>query len=96
MKRFGVSKQFGHFVQNWYIEAENKLDAWNRAETDGELRYQSVYKDISPLSNYVTNLDDKNDNGEDTFTQEQYNEWLEEAKQLGMKVDDTADYHSRM
>jgi hypothetical protein len=86
MKRYGVCKQYGHFVQNWYIEAESKLDAWNRAEINGELLYQTVYKDISPLSNYVTDIDIRSNN-DNTISHENYDLWLEEAFKLGMKED---------
>jgi hypothetical protein len=85
MSKYGVSKQYGHFVQVWNIDAESKEDAWNRAKTDGKLVYQSVYRNIYPISNYVTNLSDKSDN--DSITREEYDEWLEEAKLLGMGDD---------
>lgn len=86
MKTYGVSKQYGHFTQIWYVEAESKEEAWQIAEEKGHLQYQTVYDDIYPSRNYVTCIggDDKNGN---TISTEQYNEWLQEAVQLGMKVD---------
>lgn len=86
MKEYSCSIQYGHFVQIWNVEAESKEDAWNKAESHGTLCYQSIYKDIYPMRNYVTCLDDnKEDN---TISSEQYNEWLKEAVELGMTVDD--------
>ena len=85
MKRYSVSIQYGHFVQIWNVEAESKEDAWDKAESHGRLQYQTVYKDIHPIRNYVTCLDDNKEN--DTISQEQYNEWLKEAINLGMTID---------
>jgi hypothetical protein len=85
MSDYAVSKQYGHFVQIWYVKAESKDDAWDRAEIDGKLGYQTVYKDVKPIRNYVTDIDNNiNDN---TISQEQYDRWLHEARQLGMKDD---------
>ena len=85
MKKYSVSIQYGHFVQIWKVEAESKKDAWSRAESHGILCYQTVYKDIYPMRNYVTCLDDNKESN--TISQDQYNEWLKEALELGMTVD---------
>lgn len=85
MKQYSVSIQYGHFVQIWHIEAESKEDALKRAESHGTLAYQTVYKDICPMRNYVTCIDDNKENN--TISIDQYNEWLKEAIDLGMTVD---------
>lgn len=85
MKRYSVSIQYGHFVQIWNVEAESKEDAWNRAESHGTLCYQTAYKDIYPMRNFVTCLDENIESN--TISTEQYNEWLKEAIDLGMTVD---------
>ncbi len=86
MKRYAVSKQYGHFTQIWELDAMNEKEAWDNAEKEGKLKYQTVYKEVFPTSNYVTCLTDNlNDN---TISQEQYDIWLEEAKSLGMVVDE--------
>jgi hypothetical protein len=85
MEEYGVSKQYGHFVQVWNIKAESREEAWNNAEKDGKLVYETVYRNIYPIRDYVTNLGDKTTN--DSISNEQYNEWLKEAIDLGMKVD---------
>jgi hypothetical protein len=86
MNSYGVSKQFGHFVQIWNVQAESKEEAWEIAETDGILMYQTVYNDIYPDRNFVTDLNDGT-NGT-TIPPKLYNEWLEEAIALGMKTDE--------
>jgi hypothetical protein len=83
---YGVSKQYGHFVQIWHVEAESKKEAWDKAESDGILLYQTLYTDIYPDRNYVTSIGDDKENA--TISQEQYDEWLQEAIDLGMTVDD--------
>jgi len=85
MKKYSVSIQYGHFVQIWNVKAENKEVAWRRAESHGNLCYQTVYKDIYPMRNYVTCLDDNKESN--TISRDQYNEWLKEAIELGMTVD---------
>lgn len=85
MKRYSVSIQFGHFVQIWNVEANSKEEAWEKAESHGSLQYQTIYKDIYPMQNYVTCLDDNLESN--TISKEQYAEWLEEAIALGMLVD---------
>ena len=86
MTNYAVSKQFGHFVQVWRIEAESKNDAWERAEVDGRLQYQTVYIEINHSSNYVTDIDENSKTN--TISQDQYDRWLNEAMELGMKIDD--------
>jgi len=85
MKQYSVSIQYGHFVQIWHVEAESKEDAWNRAESHGTLVYQTVYKEIYPMRNYVTCLDDNEESN--TISPELYQEWLQEAIDLGMTID---------
>lgn len=59
--RYSVTKYFGHFRQCWDVEANSDEDAWNRAERDGSLQYQSVYREPTDLESkgYVVNLDEK-------------------------------------
>lgn len=85
MKKYSVSKQYGHFVQIWDVEAESKEDAWNKAESHGMLKYQTIYRDIYPARNYVASLDDNIESN--TVSKKQYDEWLKEAIELGMVVD---------
>jgi hypothetical protein len=85
MKHYAVSIQYGHFVQIWNVEANSKEDAWKRAESHGNLQYQTIYKEIYPMRNYVTCLDDNAESN--TISKELYDEWLKEAKELGMMVD---------
>ena len=84
MKDYYVSIQYGHFVQIWQVKAESKDDARRRAESHGTLMYQTVYKEIYPLKNYVTC---KGEGESQQISKEQYDEWLLEAKELGMTVD---------
>lgn len=78
-------KNFGHFTQSYSIEAESKEDAWNRAERDGRLIYQTAYKEPTDLisKGYVSNLD-KNEN--EPISTEQYYEWMRESIDKGMVV----------
>lgn len=85
MKEYSCSIQYGHFVQIWHVDAESKEDAWEKAESHGTLCYQTVYKDIYPMRNYVTCIDNNKDSS--TVSHKQYNEWLKEAIDLGMTVD---------
>lgn len=85
--RYSVNKYFGHFWQCWNVEAESEEDAWIRAERDGKLQYQSVYRELKDLESkgYVVNLDEKAK--EDTpISTEQYYEWMREAIDKGMIV----------
>jgi hypothetical protein len=85
MTNYVVSKQFAHFVQLWDVKAETEKEAWDKAESHGRLKYQTVYAETYPDRNYVTNLDDNIKNN--TIPQDTYNKWLEEAIKLGMEVD---------
>ena len=85
--RYSVNKYFGHFWQCFDIEAESEEDAWNRAERDGKLQYQSVYREPKDIKSkgYVVNLDEKAK--EDIpISEEQYYEWMREAIEKGMIV----------
>lgn len=85
MARYSVNKYFGHFWQCWNIVAENDRDAWDRAEKDGKLQYQSVYWEPRDLESkgYVVNLD-KEAKENPRISREQYSEWLKEAIGKGM------------
>ena len=85
--RYSVNKYFGHFWQCWNIEAESEEDAWTRAERDGKLLYQSVYREPKDLESkgYVVNLDEKAKEDPPIPT-EQYYEWMREAIDKGMIV----------
>jgi hypothetical protein len=80
--KFNVSKQYGHFVQIWEIEAASEEDAVAMAEIDGSLKYQTIYRDLLPRRDYVVNLSE----GRPSISKSEYSEWLEEAISLGMKV----------
>lgn len=84
-KRYHVSIQYGHFVQIWEVKADSKEEAREKAESRGTLLYQSAYKEIYPLHNYVTCVDPSENNN--TISKEQYQTWLQEAIELGMTVD---------
>lgn len=85
MARYAVIKFFGHFRQTWNLNAESEEDAWNRAEKDGHLECQAVYRDALDLDSkgYVVNLDDKQVACSPISIQ-QYNNWLREAIEKGM------------
>ena len=85
--RYSVTKYFGHFRQCWDVEAKSDEDAWNRAERDGSLQYQSVYREPTDLESkgYVVNLDEKIKEDPPIST-EQYYEWMREAIDKGMIV----------
>lgn len=80
--RFSVSKQYGHFVQIWEIEAASEEDAMARAEIDGSLKYQTIYREVLPKQDYVVNLSQSRPR----ISKSEYAEWLEEAVSLGMKI----------
>ena len=85
--RYSVTKYFGHFRQCWNVEANSDEDAWNRAERDGSLQYQSVYREPTDLESkgYIVNLDEKRKEDPPIST-EQYYEWMREAIDKGMIV----------
>ena len=85
--RYSVNKYFGHFWQCFNIEAESEEDAWLRAERDGKLQYQSVYRKPKDTESkgYVVNLDEKVKE-DPPISEEQYYEWMREAINKGMCV----------
>lgn len=85
--RYSVTKYFGHFRQCWNVEADSDEDAWDKAERDGSLQYQSVYKEATDLESngYIVNLDEKTKEDPPIST-EQYYEWMREAIEKGMIV----------
>lgn len=85
MASYSVTKNYGHFRQVWHLEAESDEDAWNRAEIDGVLKLQPVYRERvdSESRGYVVNLDKKEPN---IVTAEEHREWMREAITLGMRV----------
>lgn len=87
MHNYSVNKFFGHFWQCWHIIAESEEDAWNRAEQDGKLRYQSVYREERDVDSngYVKNLDEEKIN-DSPITEKQYYEWMKESIKKGMNV----------
>ena len=87
MKKYSVNKYFGHFWQNYTIEAESKEDAWNRAEKDGNLFFQNVYREPMDLESkgYVVDLEE-NKKKSLPITDEEYWTWMKEAVEKGMKV----------
>lgn len=82
-----VHKFFGHFWQCWNVEANSEKEAWNNAERDGNLQYQSVYKEPKDLESkgYVVNLTKKKKE-DSAISTEQYNGWMREAIGKGMIV----------
>ena len=87
IQKYCVHKYFGHFWQCWDIEAESKEDAWKRAEKNGKLDYQAVYRELKDTESkgYVVILEEKS-KVEKPITEAQYNNWLREAISLGMIV----------
>lgn len=87
MTHYSVNKYFGHFWQCWDVYAENDQDAWDRAEKDGRLKYQSAYWEPRDLESkgYVVNHD-KKEIENPRISLEQYSEWLKEAIGKGMVV----------
>lgn len=87
MQRYAVNKYFGHFWQRWVVMALSEDDAWNRAERDGTLQYQSVYRELKDVESggYVVNLDEKKESAQ-PISEEQYYEWLKDAIEKGMVV----------
>lgn len=87
MHNYCVAKFYGHFRQYWYLKAKSEEDAWNRAEKDGVLRDQYIYKQEVDIDSpgYVLDLDEKQKE-EPSITEDQYKEWLTEAIKKGMNV----------
>ncbi len=84
---YSVNKYYGHFWQCYRIKADSKEDAWDRAEKDGFLEYQQVYREEKDLDSpgYVVDLDEKVKE-ESPISEEQYYEWMREAIEKGMCV----------
>ena len=84
---YSVTKNYGHFTQIYHIEAESEDDAWLRAEKDGKLQYQLVYREPKDTESkgYVVNLDEKAKE-EQPISEKQYYEWMKEAINKGMCV----------
>lgn len=87
MDRYNVAKYFGHYRQDWRIEAESDEDAWNRAEKDGILSMQSLYREPFDAADkgYVANIT-KNQEENKPISQEQADEWLRESEKMGMVI----------
>lgn len=87
MHNYSVNKYFGHFWQSYTIKAESEEDAWNRAEQDGRLQYQQVYREARDINSkgYVKDMDEATVN-EPPITENQYYKWLREAIDKGMSV----------
>lgn len=88
MHNYSVNKYFGHFWQSWRVLAESEDDAWDRAEKDGHLEYQSVYNQPRDTESkgYVVDLDKKIEQ-EPPIDTDTYKRWLGEAIKKGMIVD---------
>lgn len=84
MNKYCVVKYFGHFRQEWEVEADSEESAWDMAEKNGQLTRQIVY--ILPFDKsekgYVINLNNKD--GNNRISDKQYCEWLKEAADMGM------------
>lgn len=80
-------KNYGHFSQIWNVQAESEKDAWDNAERNGRLQYQSVYRELKDTDSkgYVADLDKKREEDSPIST-EQYYEWMREAIDKGMIV----------
>lgn len=86
MRKFCVKKNFGHFQQRWDVLAESKEDAWERAEKDGELIYQNMYRveTDSESKGFVVDLEDENDKKKPFV--EDHISYLKDAIEKGMIV----------
>lgn len=87
MANYSVTKNYGHFTQIFYVEAESEADAWNRAEKDGKLQYQLVYREPKDTKSkgHVVDLDKKS-REDPPIQDEQYYQWMREAINKGMIV----------
>lgn len=87
MAKYLVHKYFGHFWQCWKVEADSEKAAWKNAERDGELQYQSVYKEPKDLESkgHVVNLTEKKEE-HTVISTETYYAWMKEAIEKGMIV----------
>lgn len=87
MKKFSVTKFFGHFRQTYHVTAESREDAWERAEVDGKLVLQSCYREPvdKESKGYVMDLE-KQKQENPAVPDEVYYTWMREAICKGMKV----------
>ena len=94
MKDYIVNKFFGHFWQSWEVQAESEQEAWETAEKNGRLSFQNVYRDEMDTDSkgYVVDLDKQREENK-PIPDKQFREWLKQAVEKGMIVDD---YYQRM
>ena len=87
MANYIVTKNFGHFSQTWNVQAESDEEAWEKAEINGKLSYQSISRELLDLESpgYVVNLDKKKEK-EPPIPMDTYRKWLREAAAKGMKL----------
>lgn len=87
MKKYSVNKFYGHFWQCFIVEANSEEDAWNRAEKDGKLHFQNVYRAVKDLDSkgYVIDLAEEKYKNR-PISQDEYWEWMKEAVEKGMRV----------
>lgn len=87
MKEYSVNKYYGHFWQNYTIMAESKEDAWERAEIDGKLFFQNVYRELKDLESkgFVVDVEENRKNDK-PISNEEYWKWMQEAIDKGMKI----------
>lgn len=86
MAKYSVVKFFGHFRQDWEVYADSDEAAMEAAESNGVLRYQTMY--LNPFTdqkNFVINQDEK-DKTDPPITADLEKQWLREAVELGMVV----------
>ena len=87
MANYSVIKNFGHFSQIWNVQAESDEEAWEKAEINGKLSYQSMSRKLLDLESpgYVKNMDEKKEDDE-PIPMDTYRKWLREAAAKGMKL----------
>lgn len=87
MREYSVNKYYGHFWQNYTIMAESEEDAWERAEKDGKLFFQNVYREPKDLDSkgFVVDVEE-NRKKDPPITEEEYWAWMKEAVEKGMQV----------
>lgn len=87
MNEYLVVKNFGHFTQTWAVSANSEEEAWEKAELNGILQHQIVYRDLKDIDSkgYVVNLSKRREK-EPAISTEQYYGWMKEAIEKGMTV----------
>ena len=85
MSRYAVVKFFGHLRQDWEVEADSKTEAWETAEDNGRLCFQSFYRVPFTSIGYVVNMDEKAQY-DPPLTEEEATKWLREAADLGARL----------